>query len=111
MIFDFCCPVEDGFKMTNEKSFKAHKEEVALLLQCLVKMRETRKLKHNINVMKKWAYALENEYLAPVIQDELYHVYRGLSTMAKANVFSSEELGIVHSILKICGLYDELEKL
>lgn len=97
--------------MKKPDMLKQHKEDVAVLLKCLVEMRSARKAILNNGLMNKWAYTLQNEFIAPVLHDELYHVYRELSTMAKANRFSAEELGIVHSILKICGQYDDLEKL
>ena len=97
--------------MQTEHSLDKHKEEVAILLRRLVEMREERREKLNIGLMNRWAHTLENEVFPPVIQDELYHVYRDLSAMAKAGRFSSNEAGVVHSILKLCGLYDDIEKL
>ena len=90
---------------------QSQKEEVAVLLQCLIDMRLARREVYHSGLMKRWIYTLENEFVPPVLFDELYHVYRELSRMSKANRFTAAELGVVHRILKICGQYDDIEKL
>lgn len=97
--------------MLPEQNLKEYKNEVVVLLRCLSQMRHARKEMCNNAMMTRWAHTLENEVIVPLLHDELYHVYRELSTMAKANRFTATELGIVHRILKICGQYDNFEKL
>ena len=98
-------------RMLTSEGIKKDVAEVATLLRCLVELRLARRQILNTALMRKWATTLETETVTPVLQDELYHVYRELGTMARAKKFASDEIGIVHTILKICGRYDDIEKL